>query len=114
MVLDRHQHVMQAVLVLPGVVDVVGCDDTDAELAGDGDQGLVPFEVFEDQVVLQLDVVVPCSKHLPVAFSCLPGSRQVSIRHPGCDLTASTAGQGEQPFRVLGQPAELHAGFASR
>ena len=108
-VLDRDEHVLQAVALLPVVVDVARRDDACADVLRQVGERAVAAVVPVDEVVLQLDEEVVLAEPLGVA----PGHFLRLAIAPGSDerrhLAVPAAGERDQPLRVPREDVRLDA-----
>ena len=119
-VADRGQDVGQLAVLGPGVVDVVGDDDRQAELVGQRRRlGHEPVVVGQ-QVVRQLDEEaaaagpVAAPEEPRVALRDGPGAGPIADPQAAGDLPVAAAGQGDEPLGVLGQERLAEARHALR
>ena len=108
-VADGGQHVGQFPVLRPGVVDVVGRHDRQAELPGQlrglGDQPVV----VRSEVMRELDEEaaagrpVASSEDRRIPFRDGPGAGPIAHPQPADQLTVTAPGQGDQALGVLGQ-----------
>src|SRR5438094_8240421 len=88
------------------VVDVVGGDTGEAEVAREVDECFVAGLVFVHEVVLELDEEVFAAEDRAVAVGGFPSSAQRAGFDQAGDFTFAAAGKGYEAFGVLGQPLE--------
>ena len=101
-VANAHQHVLQLTIGRQRVVRVVGHDQRQAQLVGERDRfGHEPV-VVREQVMLQLEMEVAVEHPGQPARGVL---RPISIagQQPPRDLAVATAGQGDEPLRLVAQ-----------
>ena len=111
-VLDRDEHVLEPVPLLPVVVHIASRDDTETEVLREVGEVAVAPRVAIDEVVLQLEEEVAVAKGPGVAPCRRLGLPVLPLRHQRRHLTAATAGERDQPLRMAGQRIQLNARLA--
>ncbi len=108
---DAGQHVVEAVALPAGVVDVVGGHQAHAQMAGQFRQPPREPPVPPQQVALKLDVEVLPSEEMQVPLPRRLGLPLATGQQMGSDLPPGAARKTDQPLLMLGQIGERQGGL---
>ena len=119
-VADRGQDVVELAALRAGVVDIVGDDDREVQLAGEGHrlghEPVVVGQVLMGQLEMEALVGVVARPVVDRREGPRRRSRARPIPHPqpARDLAVPAARQGDETFAVLGQQGVVEAGHRLR
>ena len=109
--LDAHQHILIIGVLFFNIVGVVGQNQRDARLLMEPDQPLGGLFLFREAVVLNLQIKILRPEQRPKLQSLGFGPLVVVLyKHLG-DGPGQTAGEADQPLRVLVQQRPVDAGL---
>ena len=109
--LDAEQDLVRGGVGLAGVVQVVGGQQGQAEVAGQRDQFRVDPALLGQAVVVQLDEVVAGPEQVAELGQGRRRPLAVALEQALVDLGAEAAGGGDQPLAVALEQLPVHAGL---
>ena len=111
---DTHDDVLDRRVLAREVVEIVGCDDLDAHLLGDLDEGTGKLLVGDagvgrDAVLLDLDVEIARLERVAEGLSPLDGGRHLTAVDALGDDAGDTRGAGDEALAMTAQVVQRHA-----
>ncbi len=102
---------MRAGVGLADVVNVVGRDDLQVKLLGEGEEAGDDLDLLGDAVVLDLDEVVFAAEDLDEATAGLAGLVHAVVEEMLRDEGGEAAGEADEALGVFGEGVEIGAGL---
>ena len=100
---DAQQHVVRMAIRLLEVVDVVGADKGQIEVAGHRQEAGVHDPLIVDALVLHLEEEVAGAEDVPIGRGRLAGALRLLRAEPRRHLALQAGAQADEPLRVPGQ-----------
>ena len=101
--LDAQQHVMRIGIVSVDIVDVIGGDQADLQLAGQFDQQRDRLLLLGNSMVLNLDKKVVLAKNLDIFARRCFCRRHVALEDQRRNLAGNAGAKTDQPLVMFGQ-----------
>jgi hypothetical protein len=101
---DAEKHVVRMPVGLPQIVDVVGADEGQPEIARDWQEAGIHRALLVNPLILHFEEEVAGAEDVAKRGRRLEGLAWLFGPEPGRDLALQAAAEANQPARVLGEP----------